>query len=134
MHMQHTVADAERVGHNLNHRRRSHVPPLLPLSAPLFFTYITHRARTYTKLKPAGTLEVKMDSSTTCQRGWLSQSTCVVSYNGVSNFKSKITVPFSLSLQTTKTSKAKVNRTFLWQQFLEIYKGSVLISPSNGNK
>lgn len=41
MHMQHTVADAERVGHNLNHRRRSHVPPLLPLSAP-FFLRISH--------------------------------------------------------------------------------------------
>lgn len=44
--------------------------------------------------------------------------------------------PFSLSLQTTKTSKAKakVKRSFLWRQFREIYKGSVLISPSYGNK
>lgn len=125
--------------HNLYHCTHFHVHPLLLLSI-LVFTYITHRAHVYTKLKPTGTLEVKMDYGTTRRRGWLSQSTCFFCFVQVTtlpNLDSEITV-LSIShfevykQQNVRSQGPKPNKNFFSHCTSKIFKGSVTIALNNG--
>lgn len=119
------VADAKSTVTTSTHRRHFHMPHVLLLSLLLFFfTYITCWTLVYTWLKP-GTLEVKMDCSTNCRRGWLLQSTCVVSYELLrcGSSKCRITVfsLYHLHLQAMKTTKAIAHKSFCWKQFFDFF-------------